>query len=294
MERLAVLRDDGVERHAFAHFERDALDCPRDVALTCTGTAHLHGRRVHTISDFAGILDFAYLLVRLLVAQRYDGNGKLYRNAVRYRLRADAEPAAQLQFVVGTVGRQEVHRTPFPYRERQLLLQHGQRGGMRNAASSTQFAYGRLRSRPDDVVHRQVVAEEPVLARINVEQADQVGQFETVEVEEIAVLTEMVAVVGIVPRSLAVAGQQNESPARYPFAQQLAPLDVGFFREHGDYLLNVILFSAIPRKVTIFSDNGQPSPPFRHPATRFSGTGTAFNRSPAAAARTRSSRNIRP
>ena len=24
-------------------FERDALDCPRDVALTCTGTAHLHG-----------------------------------------------------------------------------------------------------------------------------------------------------------------------------------------------------------------------------------------------------------
>ena len=72
---------------------------------------------------------------------------------------------------------------------------------------------GRLRAGPDDVGHREVVAEERLRVLVDVDQGRQPGQVDGEEVQERAVLPEVIRVGGVVHPDLVVAEEQDQAGA---------------------------------------------------------------------------------
>ena len=69
----------------------------------------------------------------------------------------------------------------------------------------------RLVAHPDDVIDGEVVAENDRLVRVKVNDGGDVGNGKSEEIEEVAVLTEVISVVGIIHRSLVVAEEHSDA-----------------------------------------------------------------------------------
>ena len=110
-------------------------------------------------------------------------------------------------------------------------LEVGEGACVFDADAGGQFLDAGQGAGPDDVVDVVVVGEDVVLAGLAVEHADEVLPLKAEEIEEGAVLTEPIGVVGIIARGFVVAGENDDAVADI-LAELLAAGDVGFFLEH--------------------------------------------------------------
>ena len=104
-------------------------------------------------------------------------------------------------------------RRPCAMTAGEVRLERRHRRARRDAGRLAVVGDGRLRPRPDDVVHRQVVAEERLGALVDVDDRGQARQVDGEEVQERAVLPEMVGVGGVVHPHLVVAEKQDDAGA---------------------------------------------------------------------------------
>ncbi len=232
MQRLAVLRDDRRERHALTVRLGDALDRAGYLALDHARTAHLHGRGVHAVSDLEGALQGLDLLGALALAHLRHGEHQIERLALVQHRQPYAQQLGEHYLRLAAIWRQIVHRAVQRYGRTQHAgqLLHGMR--LLHARLGGHFAQRGLRSRPYDILDREVVAEEHLLARVGIDHTRYRRHVKAEEVAERRVLTEVVCVVGIVVRRIGIAGQQDKAAADTA-AQLGAPCDIGLFTEHG-------------------------------------------------------------
>ena len=222
VERLAVLRDNRGERDARAVGLGHPFDGAGDFALDHTRTAHLHGQRVHAVANLEGALHLLNLLGALLLAHLGDGHHQLDRLVVVQQFGLDAQQRRELELRLAAVGGQVVD--PAPQRDglAQPRLELGQRMGLGDAHAGAQLVQRGLRAGPDDVLDREVVAVERLVARVDVDDADERRRVEAEEVEERRVLAEVVCVVRIVVRREGVAREHDESLADFLAQRQTA------------------------------------------------------------------------
>ena len=86
-----------------------------------------------------------------------------------------------------------------------------ERTGLRHAHLLGQRGNRRLVAHPDDIVDGEVVAEDNRLVRVEVDDGRDVGDGKSEEIEEIAVLTEVIGIVGIVHRGFMVAQKHGDT-----------------------------------------------------------------------------------
>ena len=213
MQRLAVLGHDRGERHPLSLRLGDPLDRPRDLALDHPRAAHPHGGRVHLVPDREGALHRPDLLGALRLAHLRHGQHQLHRLVVVQQRRRDAQQLGELQLRLTAVGRQEVDAAPLRDRLAQPPRELRHREGRRDARTGTQLAQRGLRSRPHDILDREVVAVERLLARVGVDHARDRGHVQTEKVAERGVLPEIVGVIGVVVGRERIARKQHEAAA---------------------------------------------------------------------------------
>ena len=231
MERFAVLGDDRGERYALALRLGDALDGPCDLALDDSRAAHLHGQRMHVVSDMEGALQGFDLLGALLLAHLGHGHHQVDRLVVVQQRGAYSEQFRELEFRLPAVGREVVDAAPQGNGSAQTPLEFRHGECCADADLGSHVAQHGLRACPDDVLDRKVVAVKGLLARIGVDHADQRRDVESEVVPEGRILPEIVGVVGIIVCREGVSGQQDDAAADLR-AQGFAPCGIGFCGEH--------------------------------------------------------------
>ena len=226
-----MLRDDRGERDALSHRLGDAFDGAGDFAFDDPRAAHLHGQRVHFVSDVEGALHGFDLFGALLFAHLGHGEHQIDRFVVVQRRGFDSEQFGEQEFRFAAIGGQVVDLAAQGDGLAQAGGQIGRREGLRHADLGTQFAECGLGAGPDDVFDGEVVAVEGLFARVGVDQADHRRDVQSEVVAERRILTEVVGVVGVVVRSQRIAGQQDDALSDSG-AQLAAARGIGFCGEH--------------------------------------------------------------
>ena len=232
VERFAVLRDDRGERYALSARLGHPFDGPCDFALDDPRAAHLHGQRVHVVSDAEGALHGFDLLGALLFAHFGHGEHQVDGLVVVQRCGFDSEEFRELEFGFAAIGRQVVDLAPECDGLSEPGGEFGHREGGRHADLGAHFAEGGLRPGPDDVLDGEVIAVEGLLAGIGIDEPDDVGDIQPEIVSERGVLPEIVGVVGIVVGREGISGQEDNALSDFG-AQLAAASGIGFGGKHS-------------------------------------------------------------
>ena len=105
---------------------------------------------------------------------------------------------------------------------------HG--GALGTARLRGHIAYAIYGAKPHDILNINIVANEPLVARISIDDTDESVTLEAEVIEEGAVLTEFVAVGRIIHWRLIVA-KQDDKPVLNALAQDAAAVHIGFSAE---------------------------------------------------------------
>ena len=151
------------------------------------------------------------LLGALLFAHLGNGEHQVDRLVVVQGGGLDAEQVGEEQLCFAAIGGQIVDLSAEGDGAAQPCGQIGERDGGRHADLGTHVAERGLGTGPDDVLDGEGITVEGLFARIGIDQADDRGDVQPEVVAERRVLTEIVGVVGIIVRSEAVAGQQDDA-----------------------------------------------------------------------------------
>ena len=170
----------------------------------------MHRQRVHLVAYQERAFHRLDLLGALLLAHFGHGEHQFDRLVVVQQFGLDAEQRRQLELRLAAVGRQVVdlaaQRNGFA--EPLFKFGHGER--RRDADFGAQFAQRGLRTGPDDVLDREIVAVQRLFARVGVDQARQRRGVQPEVVAERRILPEIVGVVRIVVGRKGVARQQDD------------------------------------------------------------------------------------
>ena len=112
------------------------------------------------------------------------------------------------------------------------LLELGHRRRGRDGRRLGLVRDGRLRAGPDDVGHREVVAEQRLRVLVDVDEGREPRQVDGEEVQERAVLPEVVRVGGVVHPDLVVAEEQDQAGPDV-LLEPVATITVDGGIEHG-------------------------------------------------------------
>ena len=126
----------------------------------------------------------------------------------------------------------------------QSLGQRYAGAGKADATQGSSLAEAGLGARPNNVVHGHVVAIDGGLTRRGVHHGSQIGLVEAEEIEECAVLTESVGVVGVVKSRLCIT-QNNDEAIGHGLCQTLAALDIYLLLKHIVRLLSLLCWLSI-------------------------------------------------
>ena len=213
VQRLAVLRHDRRERHAQAHRLGNALDLARNFALDKTLTTHLHCGRMHLITNQKSILQLLNLLVALHFAHLCYGEHQIDRFMLVQHIDTQAEQRRDQHLRLATIGGQIVHTSI----QRNCLTHRGRK--LRKGCSlgythlRTKLSHSGLRTCPDDIFDRKIIAIECRFTRLGIDDTHHRGHIQSEKVEERRILTEIVSIVGIVVRRGHITREQNHSLA---------------------------------------------------------------------------------
>ena len=106
------------------------------------------------------------------------------------------------------------------------FLQVGHRSRLFYSYFGGQVVNGRHETRPDDVFDVDVITDEPLAARVSIDDADETVALLAKEIEERTILTELVGIGRVVGGSLVMTEDDDEATA-YFAAERTATLDVG-------------------------------------------------------------------
>ena len=142
---------------------------------------------------------------------------------------------------VGTIGGQYVNLATFGDGLLEILAKLVEIAAIGDADAVALFLQRGQGAAPNHIIDGDLHTEEDFLARLKVDDTDQVGMVEAEEIGEIAVLTVDVGVVGIVEGRL-VVGREEGDALRDHFFQCGTTATVNVFIEHIGLFLLLILY----------------------------------------------------
>ncbi len=176
-----------------------------------SGPDEPHGRQVHVGRQDYGLVDFFDFLGGLDGALGDDALDQLGRGGPGGQAGIDTQPIEEPKIVIGPVRRQEVNGpalAPGLFDKRFGLADSARAV---DAGEASPFRDRRLGPPPDDIVDREIVAEEMVGAVVDIEDSHKPGNVRPEIIKERAVLPEMKGVIEIVHRALVVPEQENDA-----------------------------------------------------------------------------------
>ena len=210
---LAIHRKDGRERHPCPMSQRYSLNGTGNQLFLHPGLAHAHGRGVHLVTDVTGTFYLFNLQCTLYRTQSNDSLDELYRHLSGQLGHTDTGQLFQPQLVGMAVRRQEVNLTSLTLGTLYHLFQLGQWSTLLHAHLSSLLGHTGLGTHPDNIVHGKVITKEGLFPTLNIYHTGKARMIDTEEIEERTVLTEMIGIIGIVGRCLAIAQQQDKTTA---------------------------------------------------------------------------------
>ena len=208
VERLAVNGRDHREGQARTAGEGDLGDPGRDVGLAHPGPRHAHAGQLHVHGEIDGALDLGELLGGLhgaLLRHRTD------ERHARLGRAACAQQVHQAELVLGSVRRQHVDAPPGRPRTRHAVGEGPRRRRVVQPPSRRQLRGGGLGPHPDDGVDAGIVGEDRGVSLVQVHDGREARTVDAEVVEERAVLSVRIRVVGVVAGALVVAQEQQQA-----------------------------------------------------------------------------------
>lgn len=242
VERLTVDSHDDGEGYRAVALPRLALHEAGKLILITSGHGKLHGADVHVVGggdsflyfgNFLGALDAA-----LLDASKDERHGGVAKDGIEL----DAEEDTHLTLVVGTVGWQVVNLAGLADGLGTESLEGGKVAGVLNTHRGGKLLHTGQRTCPDDIVNVVVIGKNIIFTVIAVEHAYEIFALEAEKIEEGAVLTKPVGVVGIVAGRFVVALDDDEAVA-YVLAELFATSDISLFTEHNNTIFKFLTVS---------------------------------------------------
>lgn len=234
VEGFAVDSHDHGEAYGAVALPSLALHETGEFILVAAGHSHLHGTHMHVVGGFDSLFDLNDFLSALDAALFDTSGNKLHGGIAANGIELDAEELAHLAGVVGAIGGQVVNLASLAYGLGAEGLQSGKVTTIVDTYAGGKFLDAGQRTGPDHIVDIIVVGKDVVNAIVAVEHAHQIFALEAEEIEESAVLTEPICIIGIVARGFVVALDDNKAVA-YVFAQLFTTSDIGFFAKHVNY-----------------------------------------------------------
>ena len=199
MKNLAMHGDNALETADAAVTGGNAVELSADEGLGHPGLySELHGSGMHEIADVRGTFQLCNFLGTLDAAQFHDSLYEFEACSLLLLGRMDAEKVHQLNLVVGTVGRKEMH---FPTLCACFAAFFGEpchRFHLGDTRLGGHFTDAGHASVPDDVVDVDFITYKGLLAGLAIDDECQTVAVLSGEIEEAGVLTELICVGRIV------------------------------------------------------------------------------------------------
>ena len=145
---------------------------------------------------------------------------------------ADAQPVGNLNFKLGTVGRQIVHGAVLLDSLAEDVADGVTLEALLHANLTCLVGDGRHRTSPDDILHGEVITKEHRLTRLSVDKAYERWHVKTEVVAERRVLTVVVSVIWVVVGYLGVCGKKNQA-LTHSAGQLGTTANISLFCEHS-------------------------------------------------------------
>ena len=207
VQGLSVDGGDGGKRQLAVVALGHVVHLGHHLILIHTGTDEAGSGDVHISSNVAGAFYLGDFLGSLMIALFHHGADE--RHGAFLVGRRQAQPVHQLQFVLGTIGRQVVDGAALLDGVVQIGHQLVGRTCLDNAHGSGLLVQGGLGTHPDDVVDGEFIAEDDFTVLVNVNHGIQPGKVQAEIIKERGVLAVAEGVV-LVIQSLFVIAQKKQ------------------------------------------------------------------------------------
>ena len=158
------------------------------------------------------------------------------------RIRKYAQQVHQAQVMVAAIGRQEADVPALVHGLAQILLELFHRQGLFHAHQLGVVGQRRHGAGPHDIVDGKFVAKDDFIAGIGIDNGRQAREVQAPEIEEGAVLAELVLVALVVHAHLVVTQEQKDAAAHL-FTKAGAAVKVCLFTKHQCVLLFSLVHS---------------------------------------------------
>ncbi len=187
---------------------------------------------MHVIGGVGGAFHLGDLQFALDLAHGDDGLDEVDADIVGHLINITAEPFGTLDLRVGTIGRQDMDLTALGDGLLKVFTKFVEVAAVGDADAVALFLQRGQGTAPDDIVDGDFDAEENLIARLKVDDTNQVGMVEAEVIGEVAVLAVDIGVVGIVEGGL-VVGREEGDALRNHFLQGGATATINVFIEHN-------------------------------------------------------------
>ena len=171
------------------------------------------GCQMHLGAQVHGLFDESDLFERLVVALADDGFDERNARARRLCCWFHAEQFPQPDAMVATIGWQEMNGLAFAASLVEISFQLAHRSRVCDAELRSTLLQRGHRACPDDIIDRQLVAEDDDPVLVHVDDGGEVGVVHSDEIQERTVLTKLICVVGIVHAHFSIAEEQQQAAA---------------------------------------------------------------------------------
>lgn len=186
---------------------------------------------MHGIAYVAGLVDLLDLTLLLDEPHGYHCLDELLGSFAAHTVKWHPEHPVQADHVLVAVRREEMHLASACLGLGDILVQLGERECPGNSHRSGLVSDQRLRAHPDDIVDIDIIAEDDLFARLQVDDGSQIGVRKAEIVVESTVLAVAVGIAGVVDSRLPGTKEQKYTGADLGL-QGIPPADVDFFCKH--------------------------------------------------------------
>ena len=224
VKHLPLNGSDGRERKSVAVTASYLFNSGCHLRLVNARTYRTIGRKMHLGAQIHALLNQPDLFQILVVALRHYSLNESHTRTRRLSCRLNTKQLPQPHTVVAAIRGQEMHGLPFLARLVYIGLQ------LADTESGGTLLQSRHRARPHDIINGEFVAEDYLAVLINIDDCSKVGVVHPEEIQEGAVLTELIGVVSIIHADLCIAEEEQQAAAHI-FLQSGTSLHVCVFTD---------------------------------------------------------------
>ncbi len=191
---------------------------------------------MHSEAHIAGLLDGLNLLRLLRGAHLHHRLDQLQRGFLLLLARMNPQQVHNLYLRVEAVWRQEMHRSVRHRHAAANLNKPGHRGGLRDAHLCGEIGHGRREAHPHDILHVDIIAEEPLLVVVDINHTHQSVAVLAEVIQERRVLPHRCIRIGWIVVGRLVVADENDDAFSHEFLQLSTASDISLFAKHS-YLI---------------------------------------------------------